>query len=207
MALALIVLAVGSVLAGFVGIPHALGGGNRLEAFLEPAFEAHAVAPIGEFQVVEPGRPVPAGPEAAAHGEAAPAGAHADASTELMLMALSSGIAVAGIGLAWFFWIRNRKAAASLARSATPVYALLLNKYYVDEIYNGVIVQPIKQLSSVVLWRGADAALIDGSVNGVGSAVRAGSDSLRRLQSGSIRAYAGSLFLGVVIILGWYLLR
>jgi NADH-quinone oxidoreductase subunit L len=124
-----------------------------------------------------------------------------------MLMALSSGIAVAGIGLAYFFWIRNRKAAASLARSATPVYALLLNKYYVDEIYNAVVVQPIKQISSVVLWRGADAALIDGTVNGVGSAVRAGSDSLRRLQSGSIRAYAGSLFLGVVIILGWYLLR
>jgi hypothetical protein len=66
MALALIVLAVGSVLAGFVGIPHALGGHNRIEAFLEPAFEAHAVAPINEFQVVEPGRPAPT--------EAAPAG-------------------------------------------------------------------------------------------------------------------------------------
>ena len=55
MALALIVLAIGSVLAGFVGVPHALGGHNRIEAFLEPAFEAHAVAPIGEFQVVQPG--------------------------------------------------------------------------------------------------------------------------------------------------------
>ena len=201
MALALIVLAIGSVLAGFVGIPHALGGHNRLEAFLEPAFEAHAVAPINEFQVVQPGQPAA---ETAAAGHAPTA---ADEQTELMLMGLSTGIAVSGILLASYFWLRNRKAAASVARSATPIYTLLLNKYYVDEIYNAVIVQPIKQLSTLVLWKGADAALIDGTVNGVGSAVRGSSLSLRRLQSGSIRAYAGSLFLGVVLILGWYLLR
>ena len=84
-------------------------------------------------------------------------------------MALSSGIALAGIGLACYFWVVNRKAAASVARSATPIYTLLLNKYYVDEIYNAVIVQPIKQMSTLVLWKGADAALIDGAVNGVGS--------------------------------------
>src|SRR3954464_7014656 len=53
MALALIVLAIGSVFAGLVGIPHAIGGGNRIEAFLEPAFEAHAMAPTNEFQVSE----------------------------------------------------------------------------------------------------------------------------------------------------------
>ena len=203
MALALIVLAAGSVLAGFVGIPHALGGHNRIEAFLHPAFEAHAVAPINEFQVVEPGRP--ATETAAAHAPAADA--HDKASTELMLMGLSFGLALAGIGLASYFWLRNRKAAASVARSATPVYTLLLNKYYVDEIYNALIVQPIKHASTLVLWRGADAGLIDGAVNGVGSAIRGSSMTLRRAQSGSIRAYAGSLFLGVVLILGWYLLR
>jgi NADH-quinone oxidoreductase subunit L len=200
MALALIVLAIGSVLAGFVGIPHALGGHNRIETFLEPAFEAHAIAPATEFQVVQPG----AAPETPAAGHAPAA---ADEKTELMLMALSSGIALAGIGIAAYFWLRNRKAAASVARSVTPIYTLLLNKYYVDEIYNAVIVQPIKQMSTLVLWKGADAALIDGTVNGVGAAVRGSSASLRRLQSGSIRAYAASLFVGVVLILGWYLLR
>ena len=56
MAMALIVLAIGSVAAGYVGVPHALGGHNRIEAFLEPAFEAHAMAPATEFQVSE-GRP------------------------------------------------------------------------------------------------------------------------------------------------------
>ena len=204
MALALIVLAAGSVLAGLVGIPHALGGHNRIEAFLEPSFEAHAVAPINEFQVVEPGRPAAPDPAAAGHQQTE---THADANTELMLMALSSGIAVAGIGIAAYFWLRSRKSAASVARRVTPVYTLLLNKYYVDEIYDALIVQPIKHMSTLVLWRGADAGLIDGSVNGLGRAVRGSSMTLRRLQSGSIRAYAGSLFLGVVLILGWYLLR
>jgi NADH:ubiquinone oxidoreductase subunit 5 (subunit L)/multisubunit Na+/H+ antiporter MnhA subunit len=57
------------------------------------------------------------------------------------------------------------------------------------------------------LWKGADAGLIDGAVNGVGAAVRGASGNLRRLQTGSIRVYAASLFLGVVLILGWYLTR
>jgi NADH-quinone oxidoreductase subunit L len=122
-------------------------------------------------------------------------------------MILSSGLALAGIGLAFYFWSRNRAAASRVARSAAPIYTLLLNKYYVDEIYNAVIVQPIKAISTFVLWKAADAALIDGAVNGVGGLVRGTSGSLRRLQTGSIRAYAASLFLGVVVILGWYLLR
>jgi len=68
-------------------------------------------------------------------------------------------------------------------------------------------VRPIKAVSTLVLWKGADAALIDGAVNGVGHLVRGTSDSVRRLQTGSIRAYAASLFFGVVVILGWYLTR
>ena len=58
--------------------------------------------------------------------------------------------------------------------------------------------QPIKQMSTTVLWKGVDAALIDGAVNGVGQTVRGASAVLRRLQTGSVRAYAASLFLGVV---------
>jgi NADH-quinone oxidoreductase subunit L len=122
-------------------------------------------------------------------------------------MALSVGVALFGIGIASYFWLRNRSAATKVARSAAPIYTLLLNKYYVDELYNTVVVQPIKQLSALLLWRGVDAGLIDGSVNGVGALVRGVSMRLRRLQTGSIRAYAASLFLGVVLILGWYLLR
>ena len=207
MALALIVLAVGSVLAGFVGIPHALGGHNQIETFLHPAFEAHAIAPATEFQVTE-GRasvpPAPAETPASAQGHEAQAGQER---TELLLMALSTGIAVAGIGLAWYFWVRDRTAASRVARSVAGVYTLLLNKYYVDELYDAAVVRPINKVSTLGLWKGADVALIDGAVNGVGAAVRGSSDSIRRLQTGSIRAYAASLFVGVVVILGWYLTR
>jgi NADH-quinone oxidoreductase subunit L len=204
MAFVLIVLAIGSVGAGVVGIPHAIGGSNEIERFLEPSFEAHATAPATEFQIAPPpGEAAPAAGEAA-HAETA---AEAETRTEPLLMGVSIGVAVAGIVLAVYFWLRNRAAAARIARSAAPIYTLLLNKYYVDEFYDAAIVQPIKQASTLLLWKGADAALIDGAVNGVGAMVRAMSASLRRLQTGSIRAYAASLFLGVVLILGWYLMR
>jgi NADH-quinone oxidoreductase subunit L len=202
MALALIVLAIGSIGAGVIGVPHALGGANRIETFLEPSFEARPQAPDTlEFQVVQ-GRA--GGPRL--EGRVEPAH-EADTRTELLLMGVSLGVAIAGIVLAAYFWLRNRAGAARVARSAAPVYTLLLNKYYVDEIYNAVVVQPIKGVSTLLLWKGMDAALIDGTVNGVGRLVRGSSDTLRRLQTGSIRAYAASLFLGVVVILGWYLLR
>lgn len=182
MAFALIVLAVGSVLAGYIGVPHALGGNNWIESFLHPAF-------------VAPGAPHEA---AAVHGEA---------STELMLMALSVGLAFAGIGIASYFWLRNRAAADRTARRFSGVHRVLLNKYYVDEIYDAAIVQPIKLASTGGLWKGVDAGVIDVAVNGMGMTVRAGSGTLRRVQTGSIRAYAASLFLGAVLVLGYYLYR
>ena len=209
MAIPLILLAIGSIFAGYVGVPHALGGSNRIESFLEPSFEAH---PAAEHQTAAgETAPVPAGgaeagPAAAADTHADEA-AHADAGTELMLMAISSGVAFAGIGLAAFFWLRNRQAAAGMAERFAPVYPLLLGKYYVDEIYDATIVHPIKTLSTVGLWKGVDAGLIDGAVNGLGLGVSGSSGVLRRMQTGSIRAYAFSLFVGVVAILGYYLIR
>ncbi len=82
---------------------------------------------------------------------------------------------------------------------------MLLNKYYVDELYDAAVVQPIKRISTVALWRGIDAGVIDGAVNGTGALVRGSSSVLRRLQSGSLRTYAASLFFGVVVILAYYL--
>jgi NADH-quinone oxidoreductase subunit L len=196
MAIPLVVLAIGSVLAGFVGVPHVLGGHNRIESFLEPSFEVHASA--------EAGAPAAAGEAPAAAAAAEGAHAAASAGTEGMLMALSVGIAVAGIGIAAFFWFRRTPSPAEMAAAPTGVYKLLANKYYIDEIYNAAIVQPIKQLS-LALWKGFDAGLIDGSVNGVGATVRSASMTLRRAQTGSVRTYAASLFLGAVMILGWYL--
>ena len=74
-----------------------------------------------------------------------------------------------------------------------------------DEIYNTAIVQPIKVASQEGLWRGFDVRVIDGAVNGAGAIVNSSANVLRRLQTGSVKTYAGSLFVGVVAILAYYL--
>jgi NADH-quinone oxidoreductase subunit L len=194
MTLVLIALAVGSVLAGYIGVPHALGGHNALHAWLEPVFEApHAAAAA-----------------AAAGAEAAAAGAealHAEEALELTLMGVSSGIAILGIAIAFTIWIKRRAIADRMAAAYPALHRLLLNKYYVDEVYDASVVQPIKLISRDGLWRGFDVQVIDGLVNGTAAVVGASSMALRRLQTGSVRAYAGSLFVGVVVILGYYLWR
>jgi NADH-quinone oxidoreductase subunit L len=192
MAIALIVLAIGSVVAGVVGVPHALGGANRIEAFLEPSFKA-----LGTHEAGAPAL------ETAA--EATHAAGVSGAGVELGLMGLSTLVALAGIGLATLIWLKRPAIADAWAARFAGVHRLLLGKYYVDELYNAVIVQPIKRVSQGVLWRGVDAGLIDGTVNGVGLVVRGWSAVLRRLQTGSVRAYAMSFFLGVVAIVGYYL--
>jgi NADH-quinone oxidoreductase subunit L len=191
MALTLIVLAVGSVAAGWIGIPHVLGGHNELHAWLQPVFEAPA----------RPGAEV-----AAATGEAGGEAA-AEASLELTLMGVSTVIAVVGIFIAYVIWVRRRVIAQRFAETYPGLHKLLLNKYYVDELYDAVIVQPVKVGSTEGLWRGFDVTLIDGAVNSVATIVAASATSLRRLQTGSVRTYAGSLFVGVIVILGYYLWR
>jgi NADH-quinone oxidoreductase subunit L len=181
MAIPLIVLAVGSALAGYIGIPHALGGHNWLHGFLEPSFHvvgAPAYEPAYTAEIIR---------------------------LERLLMAVSVGIAAAGFGLAYFFWMRRRDAADAAARRFRGLHQLLLNKYYVDELYDAAIVQPIKGVSTGALWRGVDVGVIDGAVNGVGRSISAGSGALRRLQTGSMRTYAASFFLGVVLVIGYYM--
>jgi NADH-quinone oxidoreductase subunit L len=215
MAIALVVLAIGSVLAGFVGIPHALGGHNQIEAFLEPSFHAMTNEVSESGMVVEaPGQvsggdalPVTGAETAVAEPGHAPEPAHGDTQTELLLMFGSVMVALAGILLARALFLKAPQRADALAARFSGVHRVLLNKYYVDEIYDAAIVQPIKSVSTGVLWKGVDAGIIDGSVNGVGYLVRGWSAVLRRVQTGSVRAYAMSIFLGVVSILGYFLWR
>jgi NADH-quinone oxidoreductase subunit L len=183
MAIPLVILAIGSVLAGYVGIPYALGGHNWLHGFLEPSFQ---VVGAPHYEAVHTAEEI---------------------RLERILMAISVGIAAAGIGLAYFFWMRRRDLVDNMARQFHGVHQLLLNKYYVDELYDTAIVQPIKGVSTGALWRGVDIGVIDGAVNGVGRGISASSGVLRRLQSGSVRTYAASIFLGVVLIVGYYLFR
>jgi NADH-quinone oxidoreductase subunit L len=208
MALALIVLAVGSVLAGYVGVPHALGGSNALATWLEPSFSAPAESGSAHQASAEGAAPAEQaeGAGEAAHG-AEEAEAHGEEALELTLMGVSSAIAFIGVGLGFFIWTRRRDIASGMARSLAPVHTLLLNKYYVDEVYDAAVVHPLKAVSTEGLWRGFDVGLIDGAVNGVASLVGASASALRRLQTGSVRAYAGSVLFGAVAILGYYLWR
>jgi NADH-quinone oxidoreductase subunit L len=84
---------------------------------------------------------------------------------------------------------------------------VLANKYYVDEIYDAAIVQPVQIVSEDGLWKGVDVGVIDRVVNGVGQTVGGTSEVLRLLQTGSVRAYAASVFFGAVLVLGYYLWR
>ena len=197
MAVPLVLLAVGSVLAGYVGVPAVLGGENRIERFLEPSFTVHGAAvPHTAGEGAVPEGAAGAGP---AHGEAA--------GTEARLMAVSSGVAFVAIGVAFYFFAARRRAADALAARFAGLYRVLLNKYYVDEGYDAAIVEPIKRISTAVLWRGVDVGLIDGAVDGTGWTVRGASGLLRRLQTGSIRAYAAGVLGGAILILGYYLWR
>jgi len=126
---------------------------------------------------------------------------------EITLMTVSVIVALAGIGVASYFWLRNRAAADRLAQNMPGLYRLLSNKYYVDEIYDTAVVQPVEIVSEDGLWKGVDVGLIDRIVNGVGGLVGGGSEVLRLFQTGSVRMYATSLFLGVVLILGYFFWR
>jgi NADH-quinone oxidoreductase subunit L len=200
MATALIVLALGSILAGYVNIPHALGGHAALHEWLTPVFNA-----------TNCGQPVTTGElagltiaECTPVEERDPA---AHTGTELALMGVSSLIALAGILLATYLWLKHTEIPARLAAQYPGVHRLLLNKYYVDEVYDATIVQPIKVVSTEGLWRGFDVKVVDGAVNGAGYLVSGVSIVLRLVQNGSVKTYAASMFAGVVAVLAYYLWR
>jgi NADH-quinone oxidoreductase subunit L len=92
----------------------------------------------------------------------------------------------------------------ALAARFPGVYQFLLHKGYIDELYDAALVQPIKALSDNVLWK-ADAKVIDGAVNGTGQIVVETGSLARHIQTGSVRAYAVSVLLGAVVVVGYYL--
>jgi NADH-quinone oxidoreductase subunit L len=180
MAIPLIILAIGSVLAGYLNVPAALGGSAFLEHFLEPSLHVPVVEGM--------------------HGAAE----HASHGLEMALMIVSSLIAIGGIGVAAFLYLKRPTIPDEMAARFPGVYRFLLNKGYIDELYDAIVVQPIKSLSEHVLWK-ADARVIDGAVNGMGQIVAESGGVLRHIQSGSLRMYAVSVLFGAVMIVGYYL--
>jgi NADH-quinone oxidoreductase subunit L len=201
MAIPLVVLAVGSIAAGWVGLPPALGFTNRFEHYLEESFSVPA-APAVDDASAHAGAGAPPEGRSPAAAEATHDADHV--ALERTLMGVSTVIALAGIGLAAFLFLKRRDVAAALATRFSGAYRVLLNKYYVDEIYDTALVQPIKVASRDALWRGLDASVIDGTVNGVGLTIAGLSGVLRRVQTGAVRVYAVILLLGVVMVVGYF---
>jgi NADH-quinone oxidoreductase subunit L len=126
---------------------------------------------------------------------------------ELMLMAISLGAAGLGILIAYWFYLKSPELPDRLAASLSGLYKAVVNKYWVDEFYNWLIVRPVHEISDKFLWQEVDTGVIDGAVNGSGEATAAIGQVLRRMQSGAIRSYAAWVLLGAVGWLGYLLLR
>jgi len=117
------------------------------------------------------------------------------------LMYISVAAGLIGIALAYLFYVVKPGTADAIARALGGVYRLVLNKYYVDEVYDAAVVQPVVDGSRTVLWRGVDAGLIDGIVDGAGTSAQSVGGVLRHLQSGYIRRYAAWVLVGSILLI------
>lgn len=184
MTVPLSILALLSVIGGYIGIPHILGGDNKFEKFLEPVMKGQM--PSGE-------------------GEHALASAGNNASTEMILMVGSVVLVLIFIYLAYHFYIKNTTAAGRLKDKLSGVHRLLYGKYFIDELYNAVIVTPLV-VASKFLWKIIDVLIIDGFLNGMAVVIGDISTSLRPAQSGILRTYVTIFLVGVIVILGLILI-
>ncbi len=174
MTIPLMILAILSFFGGFLGIP----GASAINSFLSPVFGEHGHT----------------------GGSIAGAEAHHSAAFPYLMMAVSTAIAIAGIYLAYQMYIKKPEMPKKMAERYRLIYKLLLNKYYVDEIYDTLFVNPTKKIS-IQLWKRVDALMIDGSVNGIAGLVGWFGNILRYLQTGYVRNYAFYIVVGCICII------
>ena len=181
----LVALAFFSVVAGYLSWPKAWGGTERFDNYLEPVFGRSEALLRAETM-----RP-------AVHGLSEPG-----------LMGVSVIVGLAGILVAWWFYVKSPEWPRRLAARFAGLYDLLVRKYYVDEFYGWLIVRPIQRASEKILWQATDAGAIDGLlVQGTADATAGAGGILRRIQSGNLRSYAAWVLLGAVLWLGYVLIR
>jgi NADH-quinone oxidoreductase subunit L len=180
MLIPLYVLAFLSIVGGFIGLPHSLGGGAWFERFLEPAIASSKAAielPISHSSF-----------------------------SEYSLMLCSITAALLGIFAAYQLYVRNPDIPKRIVLKFKSIYGLLLNKYYVDELYDYAIVKPIYVIS-LIFWKLFDIKVIDASVNGMARLTGTFSQRVRLLHTGFVRNYALIFLVGVVFLLGYFVLR
>jgi NADH-quinone oxidoreductase subunit L len=167
----LVILGVLALAGGWIGIPKALGGGDQFAHFLDP--------------VVNTGAPQLTGSE----------------NQERLFSVISVVMGLIGWFIADLFYRRKPGMADRLAERAGGVYALLVNKYWIDQIYNALIVAPLLFLSRYLLWGAVDRGVINGGGSLASGSVRGLGALVQRVQSGNIRSYAGWLAIGAAALL------
>ncbi|MHB1935343.1 MAG: NADH-quinone oxidoreductase subunit L [Acidobacteriaceae bacterium] len=176
MLLPLIILGVLSLAGGWIGWPAALGGHDWIAHFLDPVFASTGTAQIAAPTV-------------------------ADIQLERILAGVSMLTALVGWWLADLMYRRKPQLADRAEQNAKPLYTLIWNKYWVDEIYGAVVVRPILALSRNLLGRGIETGIIDGANTALTATASGASSGIRRMQSGNIRSYAGWLAAGAAAVL------
>lgn len=181
----LMALAALAAFGGYLGMPKLLGMlPNYLEHWLDPVFELST-----EY-----------GSKYAQHA------AHPSHLLEWGLMGLSVLIALVGIGIAFTMYVKNTELPGKFVATFPALHRAVYNKWYVDEIYDHLFVNPCKALGQF-LWKGFDVLIVDGVVNGVANVVMGFSGIFRYMQSGYIYNYAFSMVLGVVVMLGYFIFK
>jgi NADH-quinone oxidoreductase subunit L len=120
---------------------------------------------------------------------------------DITLMGFSVAAGVMGILVAYVMYVAKPALADFVAANMKGLYTLVYNKYFVDEVYDRMLVKPVVGGSRILLWRAADVGLIDGIANGIGSRARDIGGILRLLQSGNIRSYATWVVFGSVLLI------
>jgi NADH-quinone oxidoreductase subunit L len=177
----LMILAGLSAVAGFIGIP-IIEGANVIRSYLEPVFTRY---------------PLP--PEALGHAIHRPG-------LELLMLLISLALALGGILLALYMYLIDTSLPERLSARFPQAYRLLQNKFYVDELYDRLFVEPVKWAAEW-LWTRVDMGIVDGMVNLAGAFIHRDSAWMSRLQSGFVRNYALSIFLGAVVVIGYLIIR
>jgi len=196
MTVPLMVLAALSVIGGYIGVPHILGGANHIHEFLAPVLGGGAEPAKAHAGIALISQAWASGGEAGGHG----------ASLELLMMVVSVVIALIGIGVAYLFYVKNPALPKLVAEKWKRLYKLVFNKYYVDELYEILFINSLKNLGTG-LWKGFDEFVIDGTVNGIAYLIGSLSRAMRKMQTGLVQNYAFSMIIGGIVLVGYYIVR
>ena len=189
MVVPLVVLALLSFTGGWIGVPASLGGSNRFDKFLGPVFHATSLGAEGH------GATTPdqsEGPEA-----------QAGRPTELIFTGISVFAGLLGFLLAWLLYYRNPQLPLQIATGLGGLYQAVVHKYYIDELYAALFVKPLIAGSALILWHGIDRDVIDATLDNSAHGAREVSDSVRHMQSGNLRSYAGWVAAGAAAVIAY----